>query len=72
MRNLGFRLSLFFLIADLALFTMIVLPERGYQETSISVVTPNFSSEGEILPTAPAPFSKPRQRMAIDTVQLRD
>lgn len=67
MESLGFRLFLFFFLADAALFAFIVTPEEGYQAPAVVSIAEQPSAD--ILPTAPSPTA--RRKRFTDTLPGR-
>lgn len=70
MQSLGFRLFLFFFFADIALFTLLMMPEDGYYTPTPAVIAaepPRSAAITDIVPTAPSPAS--RRLPAADTLR---
>ncbi|WP_250630046.1 hypothetical protein [Rhodoflexus caldus] len=70
MQSLGFRLFLFFLLADVALFAMLVMPEDYYTPTPAVIVSeaPPKATERGFISAAPSPNAR-QTAISADTTR---
>lgn len=70
MQSLGFRLFLFFFLADVALFAMLVMPEDDYTPTPAVIVSeaPTKAIERGFISAAPSPNAR-RTVISADTTR---
>jgi hypothetical protein len=70
MQSLGFRLFLFFFLADVALFTMLAMPEDGYTPTPAIIASeaPPRAADKGFISAAPSPGAR-RATTFADTTQ---
>ncbi|MCS7017673.1 MAG: hypothetical protein RMJ87_07245 [Cytophagales bacterium] len=63
MQSIAFRLCLFFFFADMALFTMLIMPEKGYYQPvpAITISETPYPAAVEVMPTAPSPTFRYRK-----------